>query len=187
MTKRDVMSIALKILGVVAIMNAVGLMPNIGFAIGMLLQPPMEGQELYIAKWQFVISLMWPISTLILGLILVKWGGKFANKLIKDDRKVEISVNVEWEKHIFLVALKIIGVVLIVRGIPEFIKALGDLIRRINLYFFSISHQIGVLASSLALFILGFYLLTGGNAFIKLAFRQPTETETETNEMGKEM
>ena len=170
MTKRDVLSIAFKILGVVALMYTIVLIPNIGMAIRMLFQSHPDNYQSYMSLWYFINTLVWPVGAFSMGYILIRWGDNIANKIVKDDKPLSMKVTEDWDKRIFNLALKIIGVIWLIKGIPELIKSIGELIMRWYVYYYSISHIIGVIISGAVSLILGIYLIANGKYLIKLAF-----------------
>jgi len=184
MTKRDVLSIAFKILGVISLMYTVVLIPNIGTAIGMLFQSHPDNYQSCIWLWHFVITLVWPVGAFVTGCVLLKWGDNIANILIKEDKAIAIKVTQDWDKRIFTLSLKIIGVIWLIRGIPDLVKSIGELVMRWYLYYYTISQIVGVVLGALVSLILGIYLITGGKYLVELAFREQTRTSVE-HEGGK--
>ena len=175
-TKRDILSISIKILGVVCIMYTIILIPGIGMAIGMLLGPQESEYARYAVRWHFFITIIFPIFTSLFGLLLLKWGDSIASRLTHEDTPIESAALPNWEKRIFSLAMKIIGLIWLIRGIPDLIKAIIDLISRWYYFYFNIAHMIGVaLGASLSLLI-GLYLLIGGGYFVKLAFGRKTDS-----------
>lgn len=181
MTKRDVLSIAFKILGVIMLMYTVLLIPNIGMAIGMLFQTPPDNYQSYLKLWHFTITVTWPVFSFVMGCILLKWGNKIATRLVKEDKEISAKVGEDWEKKIFILSLRIIGVIWLIRGIPDLIKSIGELIMRWYIYYYSFSHIIGVILGASVSVILGIYLIVGGEYLVELAFRERTKTPRKTN------
>lgn len=165
-------------------MYTIVLIPNIGLAIGSLLQPYIDEFQSYMKLRQFILYLVWPIGSLLMGCILLKWGDNIASKLVKVDREIALKVEDDWEKRIFVLSLKIIGVIWLIKGIPDFIKSIGELVFRLYFYYFSIYQKFGILLGSLISIILGIYLITGGKYLVELAFRQPA-TKLEVQEGKK--
>ena len=176
MTKRNILSIALKILGVITLMYTIVLISNIGYAIGLLFAPHDTVYTLYAVRWHFVSTLVYPILAFIFGLILLKWGDAITKKLIREDTEVDVTLTEDWEKRVFLISLKIIGVIWLIRGIPDMIKAIGEVVMRWYVYYAMTSHIIGVVIGSCLSVLIGVYLLIDGRYFVKLAFREQVET-----------
>jgi hypothetical protein len=178
MSKRDILSISFKILGVVCMMYTIVLIPNIGMAIGMLFGQHEDTYARYAVRWHFFVTVLFPIFTLLFGLLLLKWGDSIASRLIREDTRIEGTAAPDWDKRIFTLAMKIIGLIWLIRGIPDLIKAITELISRWYYFYFSIPHMIVVaLGASLSLLI-GIYLLVDGRYFTKIAFdRKPDRAE----------
>lgn len=184
MTKKDVLSIAFKILGVVALMYTVVLIPNIGISIGWLFLPIKDSTS-YVRFWQFAIALMWGVGSLTMGFVLLKWGNNITNVLIKEDKPIATKVPQDWDKRIYKISLKIIGVIWLMKGIPELAKAITGVIVRWHIYYYTLSHIISVLVSAIVSLVVGFYLITNGRYFIKLAFGEQAVATMKKKNKGK--
>ena len=86
------------------------------------------------------------------------------------EKLLNIKVTTDWDKRVFVLALKIIGVIWLIMGIPELIKSIGELTMRWHIYHLDIFHATGVAISGVISLLLGFYLITDGRYLIKLAF-----------------
>jgi|GEM_PF-3174396 len=177
MTKRNILSISLKILGVITLIYTVVFIPNIGMAISLLFVPHESVYTLYATRWHFVSALLFPILTFLSGFVLLKWGDAITKILIREDTKIDAKPTEDWEKRIFLLSLKIIGVIWFIRGVPDLIKAIGEVVMRWYIYYAMTSHIIGVVIGSCLSLSIGIYLLIDGRHFVKLAFRERVETE----------
>jgi MFS family permease len=159
-------------------MYTIVLIPGIGLAIGMLFGQQENEYARYAIRWHFFITVLFPIFAFLFGLLLLKWGDTIAARLIREDIRIEFTLTDDWERRIFSISMKIIGLIWLIRGIPDLIKATVELVSRWAYFYFSIPHMIGVaLGASLSL-IIGVYLLLDGRYFLKLAFgRKPDKTE----------
>ncbi|MDH4211642.1 MAG: hypothetical protein OEV79_09390 [candidate division WOR-3 bacterium] len=164
-------------------MYTVVLIPNIGMAIGMLLGQQDSDYARYAVRWHFFITILFPTITFLFGFLLLKWGDSIAAKLIRDDTQIQMTHTDDWERRIFSLSMKIIGLIWLIRGIPDLVKAVGELIMRWYLYYYSIPHMIGVITGAFLSLVIGVYLLVDGRYFIKLAFG---EKPGELNVMEKE-
>jgi hypothetical protein len=151
-------------------MYTIVLIPGIGMAIGMLLGHQEDAYVRYAVRWHFLVTILFPIFTTLFGLLLLKWGESIASRLIREDTRIEIAAPADWEKRIFSIAIKIVGLVWLIRGIPDLIKAITELISRWYYYYFSIPHMIGVVLGASLSLLIGLYLLLDGRYFLKLAF-----------------
>ena len=185
MTKKDVLSISLKILGVVALMYTIVLIPHLFFSIGLVFAPDAGGIQSYMRLWNFIYTMVHPIVVFVIGYILLRWSDDITNKITKDDKPLSIKVTTDWDKRVFVLALKIIGVIWLIMGIPELIKSIGELTMRWHIYHLDISHATGVAISGVISLLLGFYLITNGRYFIKLAFGEQAVTTLKKKSKGK--
>ncbi|UCD04638.1 MAG: hypothetical protein JSV98_05830 [candidate division WOR-3 bacterium] len=175
MTKRDILSISFKILGVVCIMYTIVLIPSIGMAIGMLLGQQESEYARYAVKWHFFITVLFPIFTSLFGLLLLKWGDAIASRLIREDTRIEITPTDDWERRVFCLSMKIIGLIWLIRAIPDLIKAIGELTMRWNFYYYSVPQAFVVLLAAVLSLLIGLYLLLDGRYLLKLAFGRKSD------------
>lgn len=172
MTKRDVLSIALKIVGMLAVMWAILLVPAVGFGIRALFQEPSADVHTY---WYFLSSITTLILLLIMAYVLLRWSDSIASRVVRQDSTLTISGHAGWEKSVFTVALRIVGVVFLVRGIPELVELVEQLLAGWGFTGFRAFYYPTGITSALLLVILGFYLLFDGTLFIDIAFRKQKE------------
>jgi hypothetical protein len=170
MTKRDLLSLALKILGVLSAMGAVASLPAIGLAINMV----HEGRQHDINPTVVLAgAILSPALYAAMAWVLLKGGDAIARKLMPEDSAITAVGAPDWEKPIFVLSLRITGVVCLAMGIPalgEFLLYLGMLWRYHQgvIGFQSLAH----LSNALLLFAVGAYLLSGGKHLVAFVFRQ---------------
>jgi hypothetical protein len=178
MTKRDVLSISLKIVGVYSVIYAVRQIPNIALAMSMV---SAQSRQNSYSFWYIA----WSITSFILALaatyILLRWGDLIAKKLVKENSEISALALKDWEKPIFNLSLRIIGVICLVRGIPE---SFNNLIRLTSLgeeqRYFSPNYW-GGLISGIILLIIGVYLISSGKKLIKLALPESRIASSRNN------
>ncbi|MBI2447126.1 MAG: hypothetical protein HYV48_01115 [Candidatus Omnitrophica bacterium] len=175
MTKRDILSIALKILGITSIMNAVFSIHSIGLGISMLLDRAKNpGTQDYNAYWFIGSTIVSLILWLIIAYILLRRGDLIAKKLIHDNAVIPLLGEHEWEKPVFILSIRIVGVVCLIRGIQQFVRFLPQLITSME------RHNIGDIGtfawgetiSAIVLLVIGAYLLSGGRHLVEFAYRE---------------
>jgi len=174
MTKRDVLSLALKILGVYSIIFAVRQIPNLVFAMSVLGPQPSSSP----APIWFLSSAAAPFFlSLIIAYILLRRGDSMAQKLIKEDKDIPSLSHMDWESLFFILSLRIAGVVCLLRGLPQLSNTL---IRLSSLEeaqgVMSASHW-GSLISAIVLLILGVYLLFGAKGFARFVLKDKKPAE----------
>ena len=170
MTKRDVVAIVLKVLGVIAVMYAILHISSVGMAIGLLFRPSTPDSPSYLSYWYIVVTITTPILLCIMAYLLLKWGDSIAIRLVRKDKKIPALGTNEWQRIIFTMALRIIGVVCLVKGIPEVIEGLGQIAFQWGWYGM-INYWTGFF-SAIVLVILGLYLISGGKYLVNYVFRE---------------
>jgi len=180
MTKRDVFSISLKILGVYSVMLAVMRMPDFAIGIGTIFQ---AGQDLFWNRfWLLGITTTSFILFLVVAYVLLRWGDLIAERLVRKDSEIHILGVKEWERPVFVISLRIIGVVCLIRAFRELIHFILDLIFLVEKYqrVIRTTTWIGV-ASNIMLLIIGGYLILGGKHLVEFVFREPKTTPSSDN------
>ena len=168
MTKRDILSISLKILGVVSIMRAVAYIPAVGMAISMFLRNLLSVRG--ISYSYLGTTIIPPVLTLVIAYILLKWGDSIASRLLRVDSELP-ALDTQWEVPAFTLALKIIGVLCLTRIIGAiqslfiFIRIPGQNAGITN------PRTLAGMIAAIAYLLIGVYLISGGKHLVKLAFR----------------
>ena len=175
MTKRDVLSIAFKILGVISIMRVIESIFAIGIGFAWRFGKPEVLQEVYDPQWFLWTGILSFVLWLAMAYFLLRWGDLFAEKLIRDDNVMSLSDNDQWERPVFILSMKVIAVVCLAMGIPRLIDSLFDLVISVAGH----GHQKSPTSSNInvnaiVLVIFGVYLLSGGKHLVKCAFKERT-------------
>jgi hypothetical protein len=123
MTKRAILTVALKILGVYFLWSGIVSLPIILVSLGSLNTIHALSPE--IPEFVIVIALvLFQLLMIIFPVLLIRYSDLIAKKLIKSD-PAAISLGKDLDsKGLFAVALKIIGVLLLTQGIPSIAKKL---------------------------------------------------------------
>ncbi|MBI4243285.1 MAG: hypothetical protein HY606_04265 [Planctomycetes bacterium] len=171
MTKRDILSVAFKILGVVSIMRVVLGIPTIGMSISMAFQQP-KHEQYFNPYWFLGTTSISLILNLAMAYILLRWGDLIAKKLIRDDAVISLLRKGEWEKPIFMLSLRIMGVVCLVKSVPGLIKILPDLISVRRYQGATIYHTEVSGIGAIVVLIIGLYLISGGKHLAEFAYRE---------------
>ncbi len=117
-----------------------------------------------------VVSILIPLVTLAAGVFLV-----FGTKSLTEKLYPEEEEKMDSSQNIFSLAMKITGVVLLVTALPDavqilsyaiYIKASSPVINNSVQFQFIYTK----LVSTLLYFVFGWYLLQGGQLFVRLAF-----------------
>jgi len=112
MTKRDVLDLALKVLGVYCVIRAV---PELYMIIGCLAESHKEsaGDRVFLA-----VMLLVPVLWIAIAAVLLMKADALARALVKEDAAVPAMGAPDWEVQVFGLALKVVGVVCLAIGIP---------------------------------------------------------------------
>jgi hypothetical protein len=171
MTKRDVVSVAIKIIAVVCLVFAAMAVPpvfaNIGFTRGGYGPDPGK-------VWFLISATLAPFWYLILAYVLMAWGDSFAARLVPEDSPIPPMGASRGEERVFGIAMRIIGIVCLARGVPDLIRLLVELPTRM-------AYQQGIgterwiqfwpaLAGAVVVIAIGVYLTIGAGHLIKAVF-----------------
>lgn len=168
-SSRILLHIGLQIVGVVTIINGVC---HTITTWGTL--PSSQGMMPIGIK---VVSILVPLFILAAGIFLVVGTKSLTNKLYPDDdEKIDSS------KDIFSLSMKITGMVLLVKALPDAVQIISSLIyikatSPVMDNAFQLEFIYTKLASTLLYFIFGWYLLKGGQLFVRLAFHHVRDTK----------
>jgi len=172
MTKRDVLAVALKVLGVYCVIQAVASLPIIGSALSWRGEP---SREAFSRILLLASAILLPIIYIAIALVLWRKADSFAEKLIREDSPLPAMRDPGWEKQVFVLAIRIIGVVCFPMAIPELGKGIRELALMLQYHdttgtvliarAFSFVHLLLLLA-------LGAYLLSGAKRIVGFVFRQ---------------
>ena len=162
LSSRTLLRIGLQVVGVITIIN--GLCNLIAFG-GII--PPSEGMMPLAAK---ITNVMVPVVTLAVGIFLLVGTKRLAEYLYPDEEEKLNSA-----RAVFNLAMKILGMVLIVRYLPDAVQIISHII-----YMKSLSPAISSdiqqqfvythLGSTVLYFAFGWYLVRGGKFLERIAF-----------------
>ena len=185
MTKRDILSLAIKTIGIIAVMWAILHIPTVGLGISVLLQEPSDVFPRHHAFFHFMSTITTLVLLLIMAYVLLRWSDSIARWVVRQDSTLTISGHAGWEKRIFTVALRVVGVVFLVYGIPKLAELVEQLLAGwgnsgFDAFFYPY-YPTGI-TSALIRIILGFYLLFDGRLFVDAAFRKQKEQHASDEE-----
>ncbi|MBI5777930.1 MAG: hypothetical protein HZA49_00545 [Planctomycetes bacterium] len=159
MTKRDFISVFIKIVGTILVTSSIVWIP------------------LVIAKIKIlIISLIIFSVILIIGLALILLANKIANKLIPVNKELKIAGGNIKPKDVFVIIMKISWMFSIILALEYFIGLL---------LFLVIERQTTLIISNLLAIIIGIYFLSGGKHIAGLLFdRKPIQPNPTENSEG---
>jgi hypothetical protein len=179
MTKRDVLAVALRVLGVYCVIQALTLVPMIGFYLTGDIRVDGHAAQQFVFTASLILVLVLYVAV---GGVLVGKAEAFAQRLIRLDAAAPALGAPDWERQFFVLALKIIGVVCLAMGLADLGRILTDTVIRWSHWPQSEKVQFvlaGLLPSGVEaglLLAVGAYLLTGARHLVAFVFR-----ETATN------
>jgi hypothetical protein len=155
MSKRDILEISCKILGLFCLVQA---MPYVLSSVA------------YVRNLSSAFLVIPFIAYLVSAFILIKWAGKIAAFLVRENQQVEIKADKNWQKPIYTLALRIVGAVVCIKAIPAIIRTVPQIIFRSEFRLTPIAAWISLLASVVYL-ALGIYFIGGAKAVVRIALR----------------
>ena len=167
MKKQDILSVAIKIMGISYFIQFV-------FAAA-----------LSITQLQMALSNCIYIIGAVVGLILMVVTASFllqksdyiANKLISDDKELTITAPSGWEKAVFVLALRITGLICLIKVIPGSINVLINLayeIAREGTIPFR-SYRSMSLIGAIVQILIGVYLISGGATIVNFTYKHKND------------
>ena len=112
MTKRDVLSIAIKVLGLVFLANAVAAVPS---TISFARTPLPEGYNSVMIWGSLVL-------TFVIGVVLLALANDLARCLVRQDSETLLPEPIRQQRSLFIVAAQMVGLVLIARALPSLVR-----------------------------------------------------------------
>ena len=180
MTKRDILSVALKVLGAALLTYEVAGIPQTVNWVMVLLGGNMPIANPRLDAWLTVASV---VLAIMLAGMLIGFSDGIARKLVREDR--ELSIPRVDERPLFGLALRVIGIVLVVQAIPEVLRLLAEpalqakhvegSLSGASYKEFLIKGWVGAWAEmirAVASLILGVYLVTGARSLVDWLYRE---------------
>ncbi len=160
MTQRDVLRIACRIVGILLIMNLIEIFPSYLLSTIALHadDPFMTGMALAMLIGPTIYLLL---AGILLYLLFIR-ADTVAAYLLREDRPLPFALPAQWEKAVFTLALRILGVVCIYHALP-----LVDVLRfLLSLERYSSLYDAPELFGNIAYLLFGWYLLFRGQWLI---------------------
>ena len=160
--------VACKIFGLFFLVNVVSLLAFTPQGI-MMIQTDTSASALY---GYFAL----PFLYLIFAFVFIKYADAIAQKLDPIEREIEISPDNDWSQVLYKTGMRLIGVYMVVTGIPKVINQGINIVARFHQINIPLPpHRLGALlniwSEGIAAIIylgLGIYLLAGGSLLSKL-------------------
>ena len=166
MTKKDILIVANRILGIYLLIRAFESLQIVGMAIATLRPLSLEEE---IQDYWFLIGTLIPFLLLIVAAFcLIKWADLIATKLCHKDKPHEIKKGIKKEE-IQEVAFSAVGVFIIANALPRITQIVinfsyqGELLKR-KLILSGWSSLAGLIVQ----LIIGFFLIFGSKGLVQL-------------------
>ena len=135
-----------------------------------------QGSYPYSLMAQIQSTVLWMIIYLVLGFLLLKYSNVLAAKLLKDGANLDINLPDDWEKRIFSIAVKVVGVISLIHGIADICPHFWEWsIDESRVTIFGMP-RLGTALTNVAI---GLYLLLGGAKLVRIAYRERKKKEIE--------
>ena len=158
-SKRDVLEISCKILGLTCLIRGIFYFSTVVAAFTTGLRSSVT----------FVAGPF--VSYLVLAFILLKWSRGLASFLVREDQPLELSSGKGWQKPVYTLCLRVVGAVVLIRAVPAIIGAIFQIVLR---HLFPI-RDTGNLWTSLTVAVvqlaLGIYFIGGAKEVVRIALR----------------
>jgi hypothetical protein len=175
MTKREVLSISFKLIGIWCLSIFISMMVNYWNSFSILF---MHNRYLNINPYANIISaivlILWQVGLVYL---FFRYSDYLAERLILNDTAIAFSNSNQLEKTLFPLSLTIIGIGCFIAGGTDIIRNLSRLFNRTygQATLMNFDRTVG----SLVLLAFGAYLFTGGEHLVALAFKEKRKPEPE--------
>ncbi|HUX16001.1 MAG TPA: hypothetical protein VMW52_05980 [Phycisphaerae bacterium] len=192
MTRRDVLCVALIVTGVVALLySTASLLTTLGSIVILLETVAGRGSPSYFLGIRYyVLGLVSPVLSLVAGVILLRYNEGLARALTSEGRPAVLSLLDGWERSLFSLALRVIGVIWLLRYIPYVVRTLAlfttqfvqggqwpggwDALTEMIENAFKNAGGYGPqsLLASLIVLVIGIYFVTGAKHLVTFIFRK---------------
>ena len=112
-----------------------------------------------------------PVVQFVSAFLLLKCPRGIASLLIREDGPVQVNVGEDWQKPVYTLCLRIVGAVVLVKGIPELIRGIAMVIYYHRLGSRTVPNIWGQLISAIAYVVLGIYFIGGAKLIVRIALK----------------
>ncbi len=172
-TKRDILEISCKVLGLVCLIWGISYIPFATSIVARLVKRTLAATNDQAPRNFAMIAI--PVVQFLSAFFLLKCSKGIASLLIRDDGPVQISVGKDWQKPLYTLCLRVVGAVMVVKAIAELIRALPML-----MHYRGLTRQMpqaiwgqygGQFISAIAYLVLGIYFVGGAKLLVRIALK----------------
>lgn len=175
MTKRDAFEVGLKIIGAYFMVQAIA---GTGVYLAMILSNLFRHTN-WREEWGLAWGLIWPAALLAAGWVLLFRGEWLARKLMREDAVLPEIGAIELGPQAFTFALKIVGVVALIKGMTYGVQAGITQVYYTDPNLPNMRNYSQV-ANAALYAVIGIYLLSGASQFVKWVYRERPSTGEES-------
>ncbi len=162
--KRDLVEVACKVMGVLCALRSALMIP---WAVGGLRSLGKGGLDVTMV----ICNIAMVVLPLLAAVLLLKCSQRIAAHLIPVDSSLSISSGSNWQRDLYSMCLRVVGAVVLVKGIPELIRLVSATISRKPDGALLYAPVSGSLLAAIVHLALGVYLIGGGPLIVKLALK----------------
>ena len=161
--KRDILEICCKVLGLACLVWGVALLPT-----AIVRFQDLVGRAGEVGPSLAMVG--FPLVYCISAFILLKYPARIAARLAPQDAPIHICTAKEWQSQTYRLCLRVVGAVVLVRGIPQLLQVLVQIAyhhrpARLGPYAW------GQLVSAIVYLALGIYFIGGAPLIARIALR----------------
>lgn len=183
MTKREVLSLSFKLIGIYCLIETITMLPLFVNEFLAILHFSRSNEiNIYVHTVGIIIRILWWIGLVYL---FFRYSDFLASRLILNDTEIRFNDNPQIERTLFPISFVIIGIGCFITAVSSILGNLSNSFdynysRSSSTFFY---RTIG----SLVLLAIGVYLATGGEHLIQLAFRNKSNIrKKDLDEVNKE-
>ena len=167
MTKRDVLSVAMKIIGVFSLIATIQLLPYLILVLQAQYFPEVA-HKIWIYGMYFLVL----VVDLAIAFVLLRYSNAIAAKLVRNDKEMDIAISSRWDRRAFKLCIRIIGILTVIKGLVALVQNTNYLIYRFYQATSDVLIQWNKIFAPIVLIIVGVYLICGGKFIINMAYRK---------------
>ena len=162
-TIREILALSCKVLGLGYLVSGVSIIPQL---IAELVAKPSQDDSCYF--WFNPGVFFMPVVLVVSAFLLLKYSENISAFLVREDKSIQINLGENWQGSLYTLCLRVVGVVVIVGGIPDLFEQIPTILRT-HRFGLSISTEVwGKVIASVVYIALGVHLMGGGQLIVKL-------------------
>lgn len=170
-TKRDILEICCKVLGLFYLIQSVVYVPYGVSALAEVVKHSSAAANEQV-PWVLPGMIAMPVVVIAAAFFLLKCSKGIASLLIREDGPVQVSTGEDWQRSLYTLCLRVVGAIVLVKGIPELIRVVPEIAFHQQLTRPQISVAIWArLFSAIVYIALGIYFIGGAKLIVRIALK----------------